>query len=67
MRFTARVFGCPRLDRLVWLLALVLLVAGGGAARADLIFLLGADGCSSGCGSAPFGTVDVSQVNPQEI
>ena len=42
-------------------LAVLGLFAGSISASADTIFTLNSDGCTGGCGTAPFGTITLSQ------
>lgn len=43
------------------------LVVAAPFAKADTIFNLTADGCTGGCGTAPFGTVTLSQTTPTTV
>ena len=42
--------------------AVAVLVAGGATSASAIVFDLTSDHCTGGCGTAPFGTVDVTQV-----
>jgi hypothetical protein len=53
-------------QRFKWLMLIGLAVLAP-AAHADLMSTLTVNGCSSGCGSGPFGTVSVTQVNSTTV
>ena len=55
--------------RLLWtaLLGVFALMALAPAARASVVYTIDQDGCSSGCGTPPFGTIDLFQVDPATV
>ena len=53
--------------RRIGLLAVLGLLAIVPAAHANLMSTLTVNGCSSGCGSGPFGTVAVTQIDSNTV
>ena len=48
-------------------LAVLGLTVSAPSARADLIYTLTRDGCTGGCGTSPFGKVDLLGLNPDTV
>ena len=50
------------MSKWAFILTVAASVAGGATTAAAVVFDLTSDHCTGGCGTAPFGTVDVTQV-----